>query len=150
MTSSFLRAVPALILFILSFGFAGCSSLGGALPGGLADVLGSVTGFTSGVSNWQSTLGSALNGTQLSQLADYANQAGNLGTQISGFTDGLGQAMSDPLGAIGSQLQDMSGIDVNRIQNLAPSAQQQAVGNFTDSASNVGSLTQDFLQRFGG
>ncbi|MEL6908407.1 MAG: hypothetical protein AAFP22_23560, partial [Planctomycetota bacterium] len=102
-----------------------------------------------GVADWRGSLGDVIGDTQLGQLADYADQAGNLGAQISGMTEGLESAMADPLGAIGSKLEELSGVDVEGLKGLGPDLKKQAVDGFAESAGSVGTLAQDFLGQFG-
>ena len=149
MSTHFLRALPAVAVSLVAFTFSSCASTGG-IAGPLAGVLGNITGFSTNIADWQSKLGGMVDGSALGQLQEYATQATGLGDSLKGMTSGLSQAMSDPLGAIGSKLSDMGGINVDQIKSLAPAAQMDAVKGFTDNASDVGSLAQDFLKQFGG
>ena len=144
-----LRALPALVLSLLTLSFSGCAAVGQMLPGPVGDLLGQVSQFTGGISNWQSGLGEMLDGTQLGQLKEYADRAGELGGSISGMTEGLTEAMADPLGAIGSKLTSMSGIDIDQIKDLAPAAQMDRVREFADAATSVGSETKSVMKQFG-
>ncbi len=148
MTFNLLRAVPALLLALFTFSFSGCAAVGQVLPGPVGELLGQVTQFTGGISNWQSGLGEMLDGTQLGQLKEYADKAGELGSSISGMTDGLADAMADPLGAIGSKLTEMSGINIDQLKDLAPGAQMEKVREFTDQAGAVGSETEKVMKQF--
>lgn len=144
-----MRALPAVLLTLISFSFSGCASVANVLPAPLSDVLGQVTGLTGGIANWQSGLGDMLGDTQFGQLKEYADKAGNLGNSIKGMTGDLSQAMADPLGVIGGKLGDMSGIDVDQLKSLAPAAQKDAIKGFADSAGGVSDLAGSFLKDFG-
>ena len=142
--------LPKLLLLLLTLPFCGCASLGGgALPAGLTDALGSITGLGGNIAQWQSGLGEMLDGTALGQLKGYADQAGNLGSTISGLKDGLSDAMANPLAAIGDKLAGMSGIDIDGLKQLAPEAQMDSVREFAGSAVGVGDLATEFLGKFG-
>ena len=149
MSTILFRALPAVVLSLFAFTFSSCSSVGG-LGGPLASALGEITGFSSNIANWQSQLGGLVDNTALGQLKEYASQASNLGDTVSGLTSGATEAMRDPLGAIGSKLSEMGGINVDQLKSLAPAAQADAVEGFTDNAKGVGTLAQDFLKQFGG
>ena len=149
MVHAILRAAAALLLSTLVLGFSGCSAVGQMLPGGLGDALAGVTSFADGVADWRGSLGDVSGDTQLGQLADYADQAGNLGAQLSGMTEGLESAMADTLGAIGSKLEELSGVDVEGLKGLGPDLKKQAVDGFAESAGSGGTLAQDFLGQFG-
>jgi len=148
MTSSLLRAVSALLLSLLTFSFSGCAAVGQALPGPVGELLGQVTQFTGGIVDWQAGLGEMLEGSQLAELKEYADRAGELGSSISGMTESVTEAMADPLGAIGSKLTEMSGIDVDAIMELAPGAQMDKVREFADAAKSVGTDTESVMKQF--
>lgn len=140
--------LPKILLALLLLPLSGCASLGAGLPPGLGDALGQITGLSTNIADWQSNLGSMLDGTGLGQLKEYADQAGNLGRTLTDMQSGLSDAMADPIGAIGSKLGDMSGIDIEGLKGLAPQAQMDRVSQFTDNAKGVGSMATDFLQQF--
>ena len=132
-----------------------CSSLGSSLlPSGLADALGNVTGLSSAIGDFKSSLGSSLgsglDAAGLGQLKDFASQAGDLGQVVGGFKDKVSEAAADPLAAISNQLGEMGGFDVDALKNLPGADQLKAVTGFADSASDVGRATNDFLAQFGG
>jgi hypothetical protein len=149
MSINFLRVLPAVALSFVAFSFSGCAATGG-IGGPLASALGDITGFSTNISNWQSKLGGMVDGTALGQLQEYASKATNLGDTVKSMTAGASKAMRDPLGAIGSKLTDMGGINVDQLKSLAPAAQMDAVEGFTANAKGVGTLAQDFLKQFGG
>ena len=149
MSTNLLRALPAIVLSFFAFSFSSCAATGG-IGGPLASALGEITGFSTNIANWQSKLGGMVDSAGLGQLKEFASQAGNLGDTVKGLTSGVSNAMRDPLGAIGSKLTEMGGIDVDRIKSLAPSQQADAISGFTDSARGVGTQAQDFLKQFGG
>lgn len=144
-----LHGMRTFLLSLVALSFAGCASLQSAMPAGLGDMLGQVTGMSDSISGWKSTLGGALDATGLGQLQQYADKAGSIGKSIEGMKSGLSDAMANPMGAIGSKLKDMSGLDVDSLRNLAPDAQMKAVGAFSDSAGGVSDLAKGFLDKFG-
>ena len=147
MSINFLRVLPAVVLSF--FAFSSCASTGG-IGGPLASALGDITGFSTNIADWQSKLGGMVDGTALGQLKEYATKASSLGETVKGMTAGASKAMRDPLGAIGSKLSEMGGVNVDQLKSLAPAAQMEAVEGFTGNAKGVGTLAQDFLKQFGG
>ena len=128
-----------------------CSSLAtGAMPAGLGELLGNVTGLSTSIGEWKSSLGAALDNTAFGKLEGFVDQAGELGGKITGFQDMVSDAMADPLGAIGNKLGEMGALDVQALQNLVPEQQLAQVQGFAESAENLGTLTNDFLSTFGG
>ena len=147
MIPSFRTLAGAAVLVSLS----SCASVAGSLlPAGLGQVLGNVTGLTSQIGNWQSTLGSALDGTQLGALRGFVESAGQMGDRVTGFTDVVSEAARNPLEAIGSRLGDLGNFDVSALQNLPGADQLSRVKEFTGSATDLGAVTTDFLSQFGG
>lgn len=151
MTNPLLRALAALVLSLTGVvSFSGCQAMNAVLPAPLADTLQQVTSFTDGIVDWQAGLEGMLGDTQLARLGEYADQAKGLGSQIAGMAEGVEQAMADPLAAIGGKLSEMGGLDMGVLKDLAPQAQVEALGAFTDQARSVGTMAQDFLTKFGG
>ena len=149
MLNSKLHALRATFASLLLFTLTGCAGLGGGLPAALVDTLGQVTGLSSNIAGWQDSLGGMLDSNGLTQLKEFAGQAGQLGGTIENLTGGLSEAMQDPLKAIGGKLTEMSGLDVDSLKNLAPTQQMEAVNRFTGTATEVGDLASGFLSKFG-
>lgn len=144
---SILRALPALLLAVFAFSSAGCNSMAG-IPAPLTDALTQVTGLSGNIADWGNQLGETLGGEQFDQLKSFADRAGNLGGSINDLKSQVGEAMANPLGAIGDKLEDMAGIDVDRIRDLVPAEQMEAVKGFTGSAGEVKGLAEDFMTKF--
>lgn len=151
MTHTILRALAVLAVSLFGFSFTSCQTLEQAgLSGPLADAMEQVTGFSTDIGAWQSSLGNMLGDTQLGQLKGYADKAKDLGASISGMTGGLEAAMADPLAAIGNKLSEMGGLDMSMLGDLAPQAQMDSVKAFADQATSVGGMAKDFMANFGG
>ncbi len=148
MSSNLLRSLPALLLSLFAFSFSSCGSTGSMLSGPLADALGQVTGLSTNITDWKSSLGGMLEGTKLDQLKDYADQATNLGSSLKSMTSGLSDAMANPLEAISSKLSEMGGINIDSLKSMVPSDQMKVVDRFVDSAGEVSDSTSSFMKQF--
>ena len=149
MTPAPLRGLRGLFVSLFALSFVSCAATQNMMPAGLSDALGQVTGLGDSIGNWKSSLSGALDSAGLGKLKDFAGKAGDIGKSIAGMKDGLSEAMSDPLGAIGDKLKDLSGLDVDELRNLAPGDQMKAVDGFTESASGVSKMAKEFLDKFG-
>ena len=146
-----LRGLRALLCSLFVASFVSCSSTGSSmLPAGLADALGSVTGLTSKIGDWKSSLSGALDSTGLGKLKEYATGAGDLANSLNGYSDKLGAAMKDPMKAITGKLTEMSGLDVDKLKNLAPTEQMKAIEGFSKSAESTGGMVNEFMKKFAG
>ncbi|MCA8960895.1 MAG: hypothetical protein KDC38_10305 [Planctomycetes bacterium] len=124
--------------------------MGGMLPAGLTEMLGKVSELGGSVGEWKASLNGMLDSAGLGQLRQYVDQAGEYADKLMGMKESVSGMMADPLGAIGSKLQEMAGLDVDALKGMGAGDQMDAVNGFADSASSVSTMADDFLAKFGG
>ncbi len=150
MISRNLRALQMGLLSLFAFAFVSCGSTGASLgiPPAVSQAMSQLTGFSGNVADWKSGLGGMLDQTGMGQLKGYVEKAGQLGDTVTGLTDGLGEAMANPMKAIGSKLSEMGGFDMDKLKSMVPADQMKAVDGFTESASSIGEMTDGFMKQF--
>lgn len=151
MISRNLRALQMGLLSLFAFAFVSCGSTASSLgiPPAVSQALTQITGFSGNIADWKSGLGGMLDQTGMGQLKGYVEKAGQLGETVTGLTDGLGEAMADPMKAIGNKLSEMGGLDLDSLKSMVPADQMKAVDGFADSASSLGDMTEGFMKQFG-
>ena len=147
----FLQPLSKVLAASALFALTSCNALGSSLlPAGLTEALGSVGSFGTAVGQFAEQLGPSLDAAGLGQLSAFTQQATDLGSTISGFQDQVSSVAADPLAAIGGQLQNLGGFDVNALKGLAGQEQVAQVEGFANTAQGVGKAATDFLKQFGG